>query len=133
MEYRLHHVGFVVSEIDQALDAWLSQGYVLYSQKTNEVAVGVNCLTLADPSGNLIELIEPESGSTALSARLARGGGLDHLCYQVSSIADALEAEVRLGGHLVVEPFLSKQFNTLVAFIFRNTSLLVELLEDLSE
>jgi methylmalonyl-CoA/ethylmalonyl-CoA epimerase len=124
----VHHIGFVVRDIDVSLQSWLDLGFSLVSSKIEELEIGVECILLSDGNSVLIELIQPLPGSQAMSARLKRGGGLDHICYLVSDLDLTISEEVRLGGIVVLEPTQSRLFNRRIAFVFRRSGLLVELL-----
>ncbi len=128
MNYRMHHIGFVVKDIDVLLQSWLDLGFSVVSSKTEELEIGVECILLSDGNSAFIELIQPLPGSQALSARLKRGGGLDHICYSVPDLELAISKEIRLGGIVVLEPTHSRLFNRRIAFVFRRSGLLVELL-----
>jgi methylmalonyl-CoA/ethylmalonyl-CoA epimerase len=125
----MHHIGFVVKDIDSSLQSWLDLGFSVASLKTKELEIGVECLLLSDGNSALIELIQPLPDSGALSARLKRGGGLDHVCYLVSNLNATISEEVRRGGIVVLEPTLSRLFGHKISFIFRRSGLLVELME----
>ncbi len=74
MNYVIHHIGFVVRDIEVALKSWLNLGFSIKATKTKEIEIGVECLLLQDQNLAYIELIQPLPASTALSARINRGG-----------------------------------------------------------
>lgn len=128
MNYIIHHIGFVVRSIDDALKDWLSLGFSVKSLRTEESDIGVECLLLQDDNLMYIELIQPLPGSTALSARINRGGGLDHICYSVDDLENAISTEIANGGIMVLPPVHSTLHKTRIAFIYRRSGLLIELL-----
>ena len=94
-----HHVGLVVSDLDAAMQSYSERfGYNFF-----EFEVTQQNATLSGSSGsfslrigigqaavNLIELIQPVSGTTLYSRYLAeRGSGLHHLAFSVTDLATA--------------------------------------------
>jgi methylmalonyl-CoA/ethylmalonyl-CoA epimerase len=129
MSYVIHHIGFVVRDIDVALNGWLNLGFSIKTPKTKEMAIGVECILLQDQNLVYVELIQPLPGSIALSARINRGGGLDHLCYSVPNLEVAVAHEVAQGGVTVLAPTHSRLHDARICFVYRRSGLLVELLE----
>jgi hypothetical protein len=94
-----HHVGIVVSDLETAMDAYIANfGYTFFQFEVNE---GSASLTESTPTFslrlgvgqlgvNLIELIQPVSGTTLYSHYLAqRGPGLHHLGFSTTDLAAA--------------------------------------------
>jgi len=130
LNYIIHHIGFVVRSIDDALKDWLNLGFSVGSSRIEELDIGVECLLLQDKNSMYIELIQPLPGSVALSARLDRGGGLDHICYSVNDLESAISIEIANGGVMVLPPAHSALHKTRIAFIYRRSGLLIELLDN---
>ncbi len=129
MKYIIHHIGFVVRSIDDVLKDWLDLGFSVRGSKTEEFEIGVECLLLQDSNSMYIELIQPLPGSAALSARINRGGGLDHICYSVNDLENAISFEIANGGVMVLPPLHSALHKTRISFIYRRSGLLIELLD----
>ncbi len=114
IEGRLHHVAYVVPDIDAALPAFTERFGMVEAVREMMPAQGVEALMMqAGPAS--VELIRPTDPDGAIARFLdARGPGLHHVAYAVDDIVVALErlahqgvelidAEPRvgLGGHLV--------------------------------
>lgn len=94
LEARLHHVGFVVASVEEALPSFAAS---LGAQAVSEVfhdplqRAKVALLEPPSPDGVKIELVAPAGPSSPVAAFLERGGGFHHLCYEV----DDLELQLR--------------------------------------
>lgn len=88
---RIFHWGYVVSDMDRALETWREQGSRMLVPPTVDPIQNVRCCLLIYRSSVPIELVAPmPEGPSPLSSRLRRGGGLDHVCL----FTDDLEAEL---------------------------------------
>ena len=94
-----HHVGIVVSDLEAAMNAYVGDfGYGFFQFDVNEGNAKLSgsspCFSLRFGIGqlgaNLIELIQPVSGTTLYSQHLARNGpGLHHLAFSANDLAAA--------------------------------------------
>ncbi len=83
---KLHHVGVVVRDIDQALAFYRDTlGLDVHKLETiDDQGVRAALLTLGDSE---IELLQPVRADTGVARYLdRRGEGLHHVCFQVSDI-----------------------------------------------
>lgn len=125
---RIFHWGYVVSDMDRALETWREQGSRMLVPPTVDPIQNVRCCLLIYRSSVPIELVAPmPEGPSPLSSRLRRGGGLDHVCI----FTDDLEAELasfRDEGKVVVPPTYGAVFDRMLAFVATRGGLLVELM-----
>jgi methylmalonyl-CoA/ethylmalonyl-CoA epimerase len=76
-----------------------------------------------------VELVAPlPDVESPIAARLARGGGLDHLCFWVEDLDASLAREMENDAMLLVAPSYAVTFDTTVAFVQRRGGLVVELM-----
>jgi methylmalonyl-CoA/ethylmalonyl-CoA epimerase len=89
---RIHHVGIVVSSLEEGLRFWRALlGMPLIKSATLEDQ-GVRAALLATASSE-IELLEPLSPKNGVGRFLARsGGGLHHVCFESDDVAGDLAA-----------------------------------------
>jgi methylmalonyl-CoA/ethylmalonyl-CoA epimerase len=130
---RLHHLGFVVSDITAALPAfqrsmgasWVSQVFLDPLQK-----VRVAFLTTR-PGDAQVELVEPVGDdSPVLRFLLDKGGGLHHACYEVSELEQELAAFRARGSLIVKRPKPAVAFQgRRIAWVLTPEKFLIELLE----
>ena len=81
----VHHVGVVVENVEKAGKAYQELGFTLGSPEDDiHQKVRVLKIYLKD---FMIELIEPMGKDSPVINFLEKGGGLNHFCYNVESIA----------------------------------------------
>jgi len=131
-DLRLHHVGFVVSDIDKAVRGFVNSLGVkwdgtIYEDPKQKVkvtflATGLGCAQ--------IELVEPAGNDSPVTKFLARGGGQHHLCYEVDDIENALAVFKTRKAAIVQRPCPAIAFHgRRIAWFVTPERLVVELLE----
>jgi len=126
---RLHHVGYVVANMTGGIRRFEDNGAVLVVGPTEDHLLGVVCALLRLPEGVDVELVAPLSDAESpITARLKRGGGLDHLCFWVEDLDASLEREISNDAVLLVPPTHAVTFDSTVAFVQRRGGLVVELM-----
>lgn len=127
---RLHHVGYVVANMEGGIRRFQDAGGELVVGPTDDPLLGVTCALLRLPEGVDIELVSPLAGAedSPVAARLGRGGGLDHLCFWVEDLDASLERELENDAVLLVPPTYAVTFDSTVTFVQRRGGLVVELM-----
>ena len=130
---RLHHVGFVVSEIAASMSGFLrSLGASWDGQVFEDPHQRVKVAFLGTRAGDMqIELIEPNGEDSPVQSFLrSRGGGLHHLCYEIQDLDAELTAMRAQGSLLVKRPKPAVAFGgRRIAWVLTPEKLLLELLE----
>lgn len=129
---RLHHIGYVVSSIDQVVASFVesvngSWDGAVYHDPIQKVRV-----TFIDTPGTTvqIELVEPAGEQSPVRAFLTAGGGLHHLCYEVHDCEQALATVRERKGMIVRRPKPAIAFNgRKIGWAITAEKLLIELLE----
>lgn len=132
----LHHIGIVVASIANESRSWqasltLSEAPQIYEDLLQTTRVAL----LELPHGGLgqslyLELVEPLTDNSLVSDFLARGGGLHHLCFQVESLEDQIDAMKRVGAMLIRSPKPAVAFHgRRVCWMLTREKLLLEYLE----
>lgn len=133
---KLHHLGYVGRDLA-----------TLQRRFANESAEAVTP-AIADPiqrvivqffrdaiTGAMAEIIVPLESVEAspLAGRIARGGGLDHACYELESgdgtLEEVLAVERAQGGRVTCQPVEAVAFGRRIAFVLRRSGRLVEYVE----
>lgn len=136
---RLHHLGFVTRSLPQLERRLSAEGAEPTTGPIEDPVqrVVVQFFRQAG-SGELWEGVAPLGGpegeaDSPLRARLARGGGLDHVCYDLEEndgpLESVVEAERARGGQVVCPPVFAVAFQRRIAFVFRRSGRLVEFVE----
>ena len=93
MKLRVHHIGYAVSSIEQALPEFEVLGWAVCGGVTDDVSrkVRIQFLCLGD---DMVELVAPLTDDSPIRKVLRNGSGIPyHICYEVDSME---EAEVML-------------------------------------
>lgn len=130
---RLHHVGFVVASIADQIDGFTRSvdaqwdGTIFHDPQEK---VRVTFLRPPCPTDALVELVEPAGEGSPVLHFLQMGGGLHHLCYEVTDLEAHLN-QVRLTGAVIVKrPHPAVAFtNRRIAWAVTKQKLLLEYLE----
>jgi methylmalonyl-CoA/ethylmalonyl-CoA epimerase len=87
---KIHHVGIVVPNLDQAMSFWRDVlGLALVKTATvQDQGVKAALLNAGESEIELLEPIVPESGVGKFLAR--RGGGLHHICFETEDVENEL-------------------------------------------
>jgi len=129
----IHHVGFVVADIEAGLRGFVQSLAAkwdgkIFADPIQKVKVA---FLVTRPGDARIELVQPAADDSPVSRFLAeRGGGFHHVCYEVEDLNRAL-AEFRGRGALLARPpkpavaFEGRR----IAWVLTAEKFLVELLE----
>jgi methylmalonyl-CoA/ethylmalonyl-CoA epimerase len=129
----LHHVGLVVRDIEAEIEEFAKSILAswdgrIYHDPLQKVRVTfLHTLNETDP---LIELVEPATEDSPVQQFLTKGGGLHHLCYEVTDLDLHLRKMQVAGAVLVKAPLPAVAFeNRRIAWVGTKQRLLLELLE----
>jgi methylmalonyl-CoA/ethylmalonyl-CoA epimerase len=98
---KIHHVGVVVPNLEQAMAFWRDLlGLPLTKTATiQDQGVRAALLQAGESEIELLEPLNPDNGVGKFLAR--RGGGLHHLCFETSDVARELEEARNKGIQLI--------------------------------
>jgi len=98
---KIHHVGVVVPNLEQAMAFWRDLlGLPLTKTATiQDQGVRAALLQAGESEIELLEPLDPGNGVGKFLAR--RGGGLHHLCFETSDVARELEDARNKGVQLI--------------------------------
>ena len=88
---KIHHVGVVVPDLEQAMGLWrdLLGLHLTKTEVIHDQGVKAALLQAGDSEIELLEPLNPENGVGKFLAR--RGGGLHHVCFETADVARELE------------------------------------------
>jgi len=132
-EPRLHHVGYVVSDVEESLPHWtasLAATWVSAVFHDPLQKVKVAFLQPASEDSVQVELVAPAGEGSPVAPFLAKGGGLHHMCYEVDDL-EAHIADMKRRKAVVIRPpkpavaFLGRR----IAWMVTRERLVIEYLE----
>lgn len=128
-----HHVGFVVESIAKAAEGFAASldaewdGHIIHDPRQDVRVSFLRSRIAGDP---LVELVEPASERSPVQGFLKRGGGLHHLCYQVSNLDEQLRRSRQAGAVIARPPMPAVAFDgRRIAWVYTKNRLLIEYLE----
>jgi len=130
---KLHHIGKVVPDLQQALKYYenmfglksMGQAVVDPIQKVEVVFV-----ELGFGEDLTIELIRPVDESSPVYEFLKNGGGLHHLCFEVEDVEKSIETLSKKGTIVLGKPVPGKGHDDrLTAWLYTSEKELLELIE----
>jgi catechol 2,3-dioxygenase-like lactoylglutathione lyase family enzyme len=128
---RLHHIGVVVSSIETHARQYAEQ--LRFTRATDIIEDPIQRVRVqfwAAPDGALIELIEPTGPDSPANRSLAKGGGLNHLAFEVSDVAASVREAVAAGAACTCEPVPAAAYGGRpIGFVFYRHIGLVEFVE----
>jgi len=133
MHFRLHHIGFVVRSISEQINGFAESIRAQWDGQMFKDPLQEARVSFLKPEVDgepLMELVEPLSENSPLIKFLERGGGLHHLCYEVTDLEAALALARQKGGVVVKRPQPAVAFaGRRIAWVATPHRLLIEYLE----
>ena len=116
---KIHHIGIVVNDIQESLGEFSK--FIKFDEVTIPTLVGSQKVKICFMEiGELkIEFIEPVGNESPVKKFLEKGGGFNHICFEVDDLSETINEIVEKGGRLIVSPvegFEGRQ----IAFVLLN-------------
>jgi methylmalonyl-CoA/ethylmalonyl-CoA epimerase len=98
---KIHHVGVVVPNLEQAMSFWrdLLGLRLTKSQTVQDQGVKAALLQVGESEIELLEPLSPDNGVGKFLAR--RGGGLHHVCFETEDVERELDGAKAKGIQLI--------------------------------
>tara|TARA_B110001454_G_scaffold89383_1_gene85377 strand:+ start:659 stop:1063 length:405 start_codon:yes stop_codon:yes gene_type:complete len=129
---KIHHLGIVVNNIQDSLGEFSK--FIKFDETTIPTLVGsqkVNvCFMKLDTIR--IELIEPIGNDSPAKKFLEKGGGFNHICFEVEDLSKTIDEIISEGGRLIVSPvegFEGRQIAFVLLNMKKTNFNLIELVE----
>jgi methylmalonyl-CoA/ethylmalonyl-CoA epimerase len=130
---KLHHIGFVVHSIQESAESFALSlgatwdGNIVFDPMQK---VRVTFFQGHNPADPLMELVEPGGPESPVSRFVERGGGLHHVCYEVSNLDSQLRFCQSVGTRIIRAPVPAVAFGgRRIAWGITKKRLLIEFLE----
>lgn len=132
---RLHHYGFVGRDL-ATLQRRFGKECEQLTEATEDPVQRVVVQFYRDTvTGDVWEIVAPLTTveESPLASRIGRGGGLDHVCYELElgdgTIEDAVAAARGQGAQVTCPPVYAAAFERRVAFVLFRSGRLIEYVE----
>jgi len=129
---KLHHIGLVVDNIERSAELHCARfGVEVLGPAVIDPLQKVRVQFLGRPGEQAsFELIEPTTCDSPVMTALKRGGGLNHLCFEVDDVRAELDRARRQGAFIISPATPAIAFEKrLIAFLFYQEVGIVELLQ----
>ncbi len=129
---KINHIGIVVKSIEKSIRYY--EEYFAYRLVGSICVDPIQKVRIAflNPLGQRFnfELLEPTTDDSPIMNALRRGGGLNHVCYEVTNIKQAISVLQKKGSKLISGPDPAVAFNGKnVAFLYTSGNDIIELVE----
>ncbi len=132
-QMKLHHLAIVVADIQRSADLYEKLLHISpVTQIIHDQQQKVHIQFLAGPVlGPLqLELLTPDGDDSPLALALKKGGGPNHLCFEVAEFDRTLQLARRQGCRLIAQPVRALALaKRRIAFVFTPDQQIVEFLE----
>lgn len=128
----IDHVGVVVADIQKSIEYYATHfGLALIGTVCEDPIQKVRIAFVGSPGqGVTLELLEPADDRSPVANALRKGGGLNHICYRVGDIHEALRKAKDQGHRVISGPVPAVAFgNQPVAFLVTRRGEIVEFVE----
>jgi len=136
-QMKLHHLAVVVADIKRSAEFYKKLLNITPVTKIiHDAGQKVHIQFLAGPVlGPLrLELLAPDSDDSPVASALKKGGGPNHLCFEVSDLDQALELARRQGSRVICQPVEAAALgNRRIAFVFTPDQQIVEFVQGSAE
>ena len=127
---KLHHLAVVVADIDHSTKVYCG---LLGVHPTTEIIHDpkqkVHVQFLSGPAlGDIqLELLAPDGEDSPVASALKKGGGPNHLCFEVQDINESLQTARQQGCRVICEPIEAAAMDKRqIAFVFTPDQQIVE-------
>lgn len=130
---KLHHLAVVVADIARSAELYKKLLNISpISKVVHDQQQKVHIQFLAGGAlGDLqIELLAPEGDESPVASALKKGGGPNHLCFEVADLDQTLKLALEQGCRLIAQPTEAPALaDRRIAFVFTPDQQIVEFLE----
>jgi methylmalonyl-CoA/ethylmalonyl-CoA epimerase len=130
--FRFHHLGVAVQDLTKAIPIYRDLlGYEMTSGPFDDPIQKVSVCFLSRGNGDMaIELVMPAGPDSPVARTLSQGGSAYHVCYEVSSIEEALDHLKAYKCGVLSKPVPAVAFQgRLIAWLSTPTRQLIELVQ----
>ncbi len=130
--FKIHHIGYIVNNIDNAVGTMINLGYEIKQNTVYDKNRHIDICFLKNEY-QLIELIQPKDETAVTYKLLAKTGPAPyHICYQVESIEEACKVLKKADFYPIsnIEKAMAMGEKCNVIFLYNQNIGLIELVSD---
>jgi methylmalonyl-CoA/ethylmalonyl-CoA epimerase len=129
---KIHHFGYLTTSIENSVKEFSRLGYVTFDRLYLDQARGIKIQFIRSASGELLELIEPNSETSVVKGLTSSSNNkIYHICYYTADIGQTVDALKEQGFMLISPPQPAIALNNSnVAFLLSKHTGMIELYED---
>jgi len=129
-EFRLHHIGYLVEDIEAARQYWIdTYGFAADGDIIHDAGQQARvCLLRQSAADHWVELISPDSEESHLHRALQRKVNLHHVAYAVDDLSAAIKDLRAAGGLPLSKPVVGAAFEREIMWFQDPIQGLVELI-----
>ncbi len=127
---KIHHVGYLVADIDIAMNDFIWLGYELKGEVCVDQKRNIKIQFLKN-GNHLIELVSPLNDSSPVNNTLKKSGSSPyHICYETPILIEQI-TKLKKQGYIIIAEALEAPAigNKKVVFLYKNSVGIVELVE----
>ncbi|KQN97704.1 VOC family protein [Paenibacillus sp. Leaf72] len=128
---KVHHIGYVVEDLDKALQEFIALGYEVDGEKCHDDQRNILIQFIKNGS-YLVELVCPLNDNSPVKNILKKVGSTPyHFCYETANLLEKTEQLKKLGYLVIAEALAAPAIgNKRVVFLFKNNMGIIELVEE---
>jgi len=129
---KINHIGIVVKNIEISIRYYEEHfAYRLVSSICIDPIQKVRLAFLNPPGQRFnFELLEPTTNDSPIMNALRKGGGLNHICFEVTNLEQTISVLQKKGSKLISGPDPAVAFSRKnVAFLYTRGNEIIELVE----
>lgn len=128
---KIHHIGYLVKNIEKAIDVLLSLGYVCESEICFDQSRGIDIVFMVN-GGYRIELVSPKTDTSVVADTLKKiGNSPYHICYYTHDIQASVLELKKQRFIMIDEPAAAPAIDgKKVVFLFNKQIGIIELVEE---
>ncbi len=131
MDLKIHHIGYLVKDLDKAAERFCGLGFKKCSGITHDELRHINiCFVKKD--GYVIELVQPYDNESTVSSLIKKYKNAPyHVCYETNNI-DRTISELKTQKFTVIDnPMPAPAFNgKMIVFLINHNVGMIELVEE---
>lgn len=127
---KIHHIGYLVHDKAEALQAFETLGYRLTADWLHDTARRIE-IAFVENCGVLVELVKPDADCELIGKQLRKLRNAPyHICYECEDLEERMHALRETGYMVTQEPLAAPAIDgRRVAFLFGSDMGLIELVE----